>query len=45
MATPALIFAVPSKGRLQEQVMHYLNDAGLALKQVTGARGRKSSSA
>ncbi len=34
----ALILAVPSKGRLQEQVTHYLADAGLKLKQVAGAR-------
>jgi ATP phosphoribosyltransferase len=34
----ALILAIPSKGRLQEQVAHYLGDAGLVLKQVTGAR-------
>jgi ATP phosphoribosyltransferase len=38
MAAPALILAIPSKGRLQEQVTQYLGDAGLALKQVTGAR-------
>jgi ATP phosphoribosyltransferase len=38
MANPALILAIPSKGRLQEQVTHYLADAGLTLKQVTGAR-------
>jgi ATP phosphoribosyltransferase len=38
MANPALIFAVPSKGRLQEQVTHYLSDAGLTLKQVAGVR-------
>ena len=34
----ALILAVPSKGRLQEQVTHYLADAGLVLKQTAGAR-------
>jgi ATP phosphoribosyltransferase len=34
----ALILAIPSKGRLQEQVAQYLGDAGLVLKQVTGAR-------
>jgi ATP phosphoribosyltransferase len=33
-----LTLAIPSKGRLQEQVTHYLGDAGLALKQVSGAR-------
>ena len=38
MAAPALILAIPSKGRLQEQVTQYLGDAGLALKQATGAR-------
>ncbi|HEY4266422.1 MAG TPA: ATP phosphoribosyltransferase [Micropepsaceae bacterium] len=38
MAAPVLILAIPSKGRLQEQVMHYLGDAGLVLKQITGAR-------
>jgi ATP phosphoribosyltransferase len=39
MATAQLLtLAIPSKGRLQEQVAHYLADAGLVLKQVTGAR-------
>ena len=38
-----LILAVPSKGRLQEQVTHYLGDAGLDLKQVSGARGYRAS--
>ena len=38
MAAKALILAVPSKGRLQEQVTQYLGDAGLKLKQSTGAR-------
>ena len=38
MAAPALILAIPSKGRLQEQVTAYLADAGLTLKQVAGAR-------
>jgi ATP phosphoribosyltransferase len=38
MSAQALILAVPSKGRLQEQVASYLADAGLGLKQVTGAR-------
>jgi ATP phosphoribosyltransferase len=33
-----LTLAVPSKGRLQEQVARYLADAGLALKQMAGAR-------
>jgi len=34
----ALILAIPSKGRLQEQVVRYLADAGLALNQTAGAR-------
>ncbi len=34
----SLTLAIPSKGRLQEQVMGYLADAGLAPKQVAGAR-------
>jgi ATP phosphoribosyltransferase len=38
MSTPALTLAIPSKGRLQEQVTHYLADAGLQPKQVAGAR-------
>ena len=38
MAAQTLVLAVPSKGRLQEQVAHYLADAGLNLKQSTGAR-------
>lgn len=38
MASQSLILAIPSKGRLQEQVTHYLADAGLNLKQSTGAR-------
>src|SRR5262245_51267211 len=38
MSAQALILAVPSKGRLQEQVAHYLADAGLNLRQSTGAR-------
>jgi ATP phosphoribosyltransferase len=43
MAAPALILAIPSKGRLQEQVTNYLADAGLALKQVAGARDYRAS--
>jgi ATP phosphoribosyltransferase len=35
---PALILAIPSKGRLQEQAMRYLADAGLAVSQAAGAR-------
>jgi len=38
MAAPALSLAIPSKGRLYEQAMHYLGDAGLAPKQATGTR-------
>ncbi|HEX3486962.1 MAG TPA: ATP phosphoribosyltransferase [Micropepsaceae bacterium] len=38
MAGPALILAIPSKGRLQEQVTQYLGDAGLTLKKIAGAR-------
>lgn len=38
MAAQSLILAVPSKGRLQEQVTNYLRDAGLNVKQSTGAR-------
>ena len=33
-----LVLAIPSKGRLQEQVASYLADAGMALKQSAGAR-------
>ena len=43
MAAPALIIAIPSKGRLQEQVTQYLGDAGLALKKVAGARDYRAS--
>jgi ATP phosphoribosyltransferase len=34
----ALILAIPSKGRLQEQAMRYLADAGLNVAQTAGAR-------
>ena len=37
----ALIFAVPSKGRLQEQVQAYFADAGIALKK-NGSRGYRA---
>ena len=37
-----LILAVPSKGRLQEQVQDYLADAGLRMQQTTGARGYRA---
>ncbi|HYM18037.1 MAG TPA: ATP phosphoribosyltransferase [Micropepsaceae bacterium] len=36
--TNALVLAIPSKGRLQEQVADYLADAGMAIKQAAGAR-------
>ena len=35
----ALSLAVPSKGRLQEQVQRYFAEAGAALTQANGARG------
>jgi ATP phosphoribosyltransferase len=38
----ALTLAVPSKGRLQEQVNAYFADAGAALKQAAGARGYRA---
>jgi ATP phosphoribosyltransferase len=38
----ALILAVPSKGRLQEQVNAYFADAGATLKQSAGARGYRA---
>jgi ATP phosphoribosyltransferase len=37
-----LILAVPSKGRLQEQVQGYFADAGFAMKQAAGARGYRA---
>ncbi|MDE2463733.1 MAG: ATP phosphoribosyltransferase [Alphaproteobacteria bacterium] len=37
-----LILAIPSKGRLQEQVEHYFADAGMALKKATGSRGYRA---
>ncbi len=36
--TDALVLAIPSKGRLQEQVSDYLGDAGMPPKQAAGAR-------
>ena len=41
MSAP-LTLAVPSKGRLQEQVQGYFADAGLAMKQAAGARGYRA---
>src|ERR1700761_8370884 len=38
----ALTLAVPSKGRLQEQVYAYFADAGATLKQTSGARGYRA---
>src|SRR5258706_14958588 len=38
----ALTLAVPSKGRLQEQVNDYLADAGGMLNQTAGARGYRA---
>jgi ATP phosphoribosyltransferase len=38
----ALTLAVPSKGRLQEQVHAYFADAGTTLQQAAGARGYRA---
>lgn len=38
----ALTLAVPSKGRLQEQVQEYFADAGMTLAQAAGARGYRA---
>lgn len=38
----ALTLAIPSKGRLQEQVRDYFRDAGISLKQAAGARGYRA---
>lgn len=40
--THALSLAIPSKGRLQEQVQRYFEDAGLTLAQAQGARGYRA---
>jgi ATP phosphoribosyltransferase len=40
--TQTLTLAVPSKGRLQEQVQHYFADAGLGMTQAAGARGYRA---
>jgi ATP phosphoribosyltransferase len=37
-----LTLAIPSKGRLQEQAAEWFADAGLALKQTSGARGYRA---
>jgi ATP phosphoribosyltransferase len=34
----ALVFAIPSKGRLQEQALAFLADAGLNISQSRGTR-------
>jgi ATP phosphoribosyltransferase len=39
---PALTLAIPSKGRLQEQVSDYLADAGATVNQTAGARGYRA---
>jgi ATP phosphoribosyltransferase len=38
----ALTLAIPSKGRLQEQVREYFRDAGIQLKQGAGSRGYRA---
>jgi ATP phosphoribosyltransferase len=38
----ALTLAIPSKGRLQEQVHAYFDDAGAPLKRAAGARGYRA---
>jgi len=38
----ALTLAIPSKGRLQEQVRDYFRDAGIPLKQAAGSRGYRA---
>jgi ATP phosphoribosyltransferase len=38
----ALTLAIPSKGRLQEQVQEYFADAGLPMKKAAGARGYRA---
>lgn len=43
MTSPVLTLALPSKGRLQEQVTHYLADAGIALNRSAGARHYRAS--
>jgi ATP phosphoribosyltransferase len=43
MTTGPLIIAVPSKGRLKEQVEDWLADCGLALRTAGGARGYTAS--
>jgi ATP phosphoribosyltransferase len=40
--TQCLTLAIPSKGRLQEQVQDYFKDAGLAMAQAAGARGYRA---
>ena len=40
--THHLSLAIPSKGRLQDQVQHYFVDAGMMLAQAAGARGYRA---
>lgn len=42
MMNSRLTLAVPSKGRLQEQVQDYFADAGLPMKKAAGARGYRA---
>ena len=37
-----LVLAVPSKGRLQEQVQEFFADAGIAMHQAAGGRGYRA---
>ncbi len=39
---PPLILAIPSKGRLQEQVQNYFADAGLPVESAAGVRGYRA---
>ena len=43
MTTGPLIIAIPSKGRLKEQVEDWMADCGLALRTAGGARGYSAS--
>ena len=38
----SLTLAIPSKGRLQEQVHAYFADAGITMKKAAGARGYRA---
>jgi ATP phosphoribosyltransferase len=39
---PALMLAIPSKGRLQEQVTEFFAKAGISIDKVSGARGYRA---